>query len=341
MATHPDRIYQETILSIILRGAKLGYCGPKQRIISGNLPSATNDPDTLTADLKNQIAEDRLTEVNEIGDHFICSPLGLAPKSNGKWRRIHHLSYPRGRSVNCHIPKEWGALEYTTFDEAKQEVIRAGPGAIMVKRDLKDAFRHIPVSPQDWWLLGFSWDNKTWIDRFLPFGLRTSPFLFDLFAKGIHWIMAVVLLWGLIFHYLDDFFAVFKKLQQAQQFGKEFDNVCVDLGVGVNGEKKQLGCIVDFLGLEFDTLLMEARLPKDKLIKAIEGVARILEKKSSTTHKELQSLVGLLSFAAKVVYPGQAFLRRLYNGLAKGRKYLHWSILIRDDLLWWEKFLLQ
>lgn len=61
--------------------------------------------------------------------------------------------------------------------------------------------------------------------------------------------------------------------------------------------KKQLGCIVDFLGLEFDTVKMEARLPKDKLEKAIKGVARLLEKRSSTTHEELQSLVGLLSFA--------------------------------------------
>lgn len=325
MAKHPDRIYRETILSIIIRGAKIGYCGPKQKIISGNLPSATNDPDTLTADLENQIAADRLTEVSEVGDHFISSPLGLAPKSNGKWRRIHHLSYPRDRSVNCHIPKEWGALEYTTFDEAKQEVIRAGPGSIMVKRDLKDAFRHITVSPPDWWLLGFSWNNKTWIDRFLPFGLRTSPFLFDLFAKGIHWIMALLLLWGLLFHYLDDFFAIFEKLQQAQQFGREFDNVCDDLSMGANDDKKQLGCIVDFLGLEFDTLRMEVRLPKDKLKKTIEGVARVLERRSSTTHEELQSLVGLLSFAAKVVFPGRAFLRRLYDALAKGGKCLRWS----------------
>ena len=144
---YPDIIYQETILSIIIRGAKIGYCGPKQKIISSNLPSATNDTNTLTADLENQILADQLTKVSDIGNRFISSPLGLAPKSNGKWRRIHHLSYPRGRSVNCHIPKEWGALEYTTFDEAKQEVIQAGLGSIMVKCDLKDAFRHIPVSP--------------------------------------------------------------------------------------------------------------------------------------------------------------------------------------------------
>lgn len=137
---HPDSIYRETILSTIIRGAKIGYGGQKQRIISGNLPSATNGPNTFTADLENQLAADWLTVVSDMGDHFISSALGLAPKSNGKWRRIYHLSYSRGRSVNCHIPKEWGALEYTKFDEAKQEVIRAGPSSIMIKRDLKDAF---------------------------------------------------------------------------------------------------------------------------------------------------------------------------------------------------------
>ena len=115
----------------------------------------------MTADLENQVAADRLTKVSDIGDYFISSPLGLAPKSNGKWHWIHHLSYPRGRSVNCYIPKEWGALEYTTFDEAKQEVIRLGRSSTMVKYDLTDAFRHIPMSSQDWWLLGFSWNNKT------------------------------------------------------------------------------------------------------------------------------------------------------------------------------------
>lgn len=103
-----------------MRGAKLGYCEPKQKIMSGNLPFTTNDPDTLIADLENQILAGQLNAVNKVGNHFIISPLGLAPKSNGKWRRIHYLSYPQGRSLNYHIPKEWDALEYTTYDEAKK-----------------------------------------------------------------------------------------------------------------------------------------------------------------------------------------------------------------------------
>ena len=72
------------IVNIILHGAKLGYCRPKQKIISANLSSATDDPTTLNADLENQIVADRLTKIANIGDQFIYSPLGLVTKSNGK-----------------------------------------------------------------------------------------------------------------------------------------------------------------------------------------------------------------------------------------------------------------
>ena len=96
--------------------------------------------------------------------------------------------------------------------------------------------------------------------------------------------MAAVPSWGLLFYYLDNFFAVFSEQEQAKLFEKEFDDICRNLAVGVNNKKKQLGYIVDFLELEFDTLQMEAQLSKDKLNKAIERVTKILKKKSSTTH---------------------------------------------------------
>lgn len=86
---------------------------------------------------------------------------------------------------------------------------------------------------------------------------------------------------------------------------------------------------------------METQLPKDKLKKSMERVAKTLENKISTTHKEQESLVGILSFTAEVVCQGRAFLRLLYNGLDKSEKYLHLSKHIEDDLLWWENFLLR
>lgn len=81
-------------------------------------------------------------------------------------------------------------------------------------------------------------------------------------------------------------FRVFERQQQADQFSNKFDKVCANLGIGINNKKKQLDCIVDFLGQEFDTLQIEVRLSKDKLKKAIKGVAKILEKKSFTTYEE-------------------------------------------------------
>ena len=186
LRTHPDRLYAQTLVDIIRHGVRIGYEGPDQFIISQNLASANDDPATLTADLITQNTHNRLKSIiPDPSQRFICSPLGLVPKSDGGWRRIHHPSFPPGSSVNDFIPTEWGALEYISFDEAIALVAASRQGSTLIKRDLADAFRHIPVAPQDHWLLGFFWNEQYWLDCFLPFGLRTSPYLFDLFAKGI------------------------------------------------------------------------------------------------------------------------------------------------------------
>ena len=134
-------------------GAKIGYTGPNQLILSKNLTSADEAPHILTQDLENQIAHHRLIKIDSLPPKLICSPLGLVSKSNGGWRQIHHLFYPPGRSVNDFIPQEWGALEYLTFDDAIKKIVAHGPKCILVKQDLTDAFRHVPVAKSDRWLL--------------------------------------------------------------------------------------------------------------------------------------------------------------------------------------------
>ena len=150
LRNHPDSHYCQSIFDIIQSGARIGYTGPRQQILSNNLSSATEDSATLTKDLDEQIAKNRVTPVAIPWENFISYPLGLVTKPNGGWRRIHHLSFPKGLSVNCHIPEEWGSLDYTTFDEAIEAVLRSGPNSVMVKKDLADAFRHIPVAESDW-----------------------------------------------------------------------------------------------------------------------------------------------------------------------------------------------
>ena len=49
----------------------------------------------------------------------------------------------------------------------------------MAKFDLKSAYRNIPVHPDDSWLLGMVWEDKLFVDTALPFGLYSTPVIFN------------------------------------------------------------------------------------------------------------------------------------------------------------------
>ena len=161
-----------------------------------------------------------------------------------------------------------------------------GKGAILVKRDLADAFRHIPIAISNYWLPGFYWDNSYWIDCFLPFGLRTAPFIFDLFAKGLHWILVAKLGWATVLHYLDDFFAVLSPQADHELYMQQFTHIYSDLGLRINTLKDVASTVAVFLGIEMDSNSMEARLPSNKLTRARSLVVAHL-KNSSISHLEL------------------------------------------------------
>lgn len=52
------------------------------------------------------------------------------------------------------------------------------------------------------------------------------------------------------------------------------------------------------------------------------------------TYRELESLLGVLLFAAKVVVPGRAFLRRMFNELASKAHIHRIHEDMRADLRW-------
>ena len=66
---------------------------------------------------------------------------------------------------------------------------------------------------------------------------------------------------------------------------------------------------------------MEARLPSDKSTNLRSVIDQFLGGNKATL-KEIQSLIGLLNFACKVVAPGRAFLRRVID-LTRGLQKNH------------------
>ncbi len=94
------------------------------------------------------------------------------------------------------------------FCKAINDLVASGAGSLMVKLNLEQAFHQIPVRPEDWHLLGFTWAGKFYYDLVLCFGLRSAPYIFNLFAEALHWIIQRHIP-AHIRHYLDDFLGIF------------------------------------------------------------------------------------------------------------------------------------
>ena len=87
--------------------------------------------------------------------------------------------------------------------------------------------------------------------------------------------------------------------------------------------------VITFAGIELDTEKLEARLPIDKVIKCRTLLTTALGHNKMTL-REIQSLIGVLNFACRVVKPGRAFLRRLIN-TTLGIKCPHHLIRLNKD----------
>lgn len=278
---------------------------------------------------------------------FISSPLGLVPKHDGGWKKIHHLSHPVRRSVNDNIPDGAGEMKYTRFQDVLHMVTRADRSCVVIKRDVKDAFKNVPVASHHQWLLGFMWKGRYYKETCSSFGLTTAPFSFNLFGEGSHWILVFFLRWVLVY-YLDDFVAVFTAAEaaayQTRQARQAYNWVTDLLGIPRNDSKDAEGRKVVFFGIEIDTKSFIARLPNEKLDKAIKATSKVLAEQS-VTFLDIQSLVGFLSFCSQAVCLGRVFMRRLWDFVNEyprtatkltRRRIPMW---VRENLEWWNNLL--
>ena len=65
----------------------------------------------------------------------------------GKWRLITDLSFTTGSSLNDGINSDYCSLECTSVDRVASHVMSLGRGVLIVKIDIKSAYRFIPVFP--------------------------------------------------------------------------------------------------------------------------------------------------------------------------------------------------
>ena len=82
-----------------------------------------------------------------------------------------------------------------------------GQGSLLAKIDIKEAYRIVLVHPQDKPLLGFQCQGNVYVDGTLPFGLCSTPKIFNTIIDLLNWILNDHCRTCII-HYHDDFFII-------------------------------------------------------------------------------------------------------------------------------------
>ncbi len=178
------------------------------------------------------------------------------------------------------------------------------------------------------------WRDRFYIDLVLLFGLRSAPFIFNSVAEAIEWILVHNYAVSLLFHYLDNFLTMGPaNLSICQTNMDTAFTVFARLGLPLHLQKCE--------GLsELDSVQQLARLPCDK-VNYILRLLQSLSRKKMCTRCDLESLIGSLHHACRVVVPGRTFLHRMINLLCCFRHRDHpirLNVEFRRDLQWWLSF---
>ena len=187
----------------------------------------------------------------------------------------------------------------------------------MAKVDLKSAYRSVDISKHSQQFTGLEWQMGEEIlylkDTKLPFGSRLAPMIFHRLTQSVRRMMARKG-FPYIVVYLDDFLIIAPSLDECQAALDILLRLLRKLGFQINWQK-----VVDptqslvFLGIQLDTIEMTMCIPYSKLVQ-IKGLA-LFSTRRRASKRQLQSLIGLLNWAASLVFGGRVFPRRLIDVL--------------------------
>ncbi len=117
--------------------------------------------------------------------------------------------------------------------------------------------------------------------------------------------------------------------------------VCQQVGMPIEPEKDEgPATTITFLGLELDTIALEVRLPQEKLA-SLRTVLKSWRGRKACRKRELLSLIGSMSHAARAVRPGRSYIRRLIVAAAATKhmdQFVRLNREARADIEWWHTY---
>jgi hypothetical protein len=343
---NPAYPHRDWLIRTVEEGLDPLFRGPEKESISDGYPLDPSDAVLL------QEAVDADVRAGLMIGPFSPSapPLALTkaaatftrPKGPGKIRPITDFSSPRGHSLNDGISVDSLRCSYVKTDDICRAMYRRGRGAKMCVADIVGAFRMLSHRPCFYHLHGIIVNAKLYYDLAAGFGGRSSPGLFarvgTLYLMDIHRALDEAL--GEVSLYCDDFWGISEAilgLEGAENILGHITEAVETSGASIAPHKTQLGSVVDYIGLTFDTDRMEVRLGADR-IKRLLSEIRDFKRSRLVRMRSAESLAGRLVHACKAIRSGRTFVRRMYNEFSSQSRHKRFrpSRGFLLDLKWFE-----
>ena len=284
------------------------------------------------------------------------NPVFCVPKPDGSVRPVVNYSKQiNGQSLNDILRPDWCTVEYIQLKEIVFTIQQMGVGAMIWAKDLKDGYFNIKIRPEQCKSIAFVFAGLLFIPMVLVFGLSSAPLIFTIFMwyavsairftdRDLMW-MSVhkssfhrkyfqteadihfdndLVFFPLVMYYLDDIFGVQIPSKVDRQY-KLAGETLKFLGLSAKEAKDRPPNTTQLLlGLEYDTIAQEVRIPEYKVIKYKE-YAESLMRKSQVTKRELFSLTGKARYASIQCKPLSSFARGVE---VHGHRLNNWSLRI-------------
>ena len=329
LRAHPDRSFVSYICTGLQIGFRIGFARHKPLCnAASNMLSAMQHLEQIDEYLEKELRLGHmLGPFRDLGGlpPVHISRFGVIPKGHntGKWRLITDLSFPPGNSVNDGIDPAICSLRYTTVEDVASVAAQLGPHTLMAKIDIESAYCLIPVHPEDRFLLGVNWRDQLYIDPMLSFGLHSASKNFNVVADALEWCLRAD---GIrhVFHYLDDFMVLGAPgSDECSRALEKLRSRCTELGIPLAAHKCEgPSTKITFLGIVIDTSVGELSLPAEKL-NHLRDLLEDWGDRKSCSLKNLESLIGYLNHACKVIRLGHSFLRRMIDLLHRTHNKYH------------------
>jgi hypothetical protein len=322
-------------------GFPLNFCGPDISCINReNHASARNFPSHIDKYIDKQIKANSLAGPLDVSKFpgFHVNPLMSREKATSNDRRvILDMSYPEDKAPNTFIPRdnylgEPCKLKLPSPRHLADLILERGKGCYVSCYDLLNAYKQLPLTPEDWIYTGMKFKGKSYMEIKLPFGAPHSAGLMQNTLLAVIFILEEM---GIVsLGYIDDIASVNTDYLSAIVDYVIILTVLEALGLDVAQHKLiPPSTLVIWLGVEFDTVEMTMKVPRSKLT-AIVDICKEHACSSTIRRKALKSILGKLLHIVQILPTLRLFMNRLLLALKQDGDIIEITDIMKYDFMW-------